>query len=131
MDGMSPRVDGAGEPLPLEQLPAFFREEAERASPYSRNAARVWRWAADAIERSLAARLEEVLSISAASTESGWSYEALRRRVTGEPALNAGTARRAGDPPARPAASGRAARPAPSEPPAAHCSGSGLDHSGW
>lgn len=88
---MTAPCDRTGEPLPLDQLPDFFRREAERASPYSRAAARAWRWAADELERSLAARLDEVLSISAASAESGWSYEALRRRVVGEPALNAGT----------------------------------------
>jgi hypothetical protein len=79
------------QPAPIQALPELFLNEAERAKPYSPMAARVWGWAAEWLRVALEARLDDVLSIRAAAAESGWSYEALRRRVSADPGLNAGT----------------------------------------
>lgn len=77
-------------PPDLSSLPERFREEAAQAEPYSRRAAWVWRRAADELERALGERHTEMLTITRAAEETGWSYEALRRRVVADPILNAG-----------------------------------------
>ena len=78
-------------PAPLQELPDLFLNEAERAKPYSATAARVWGWAAEWLRVALDAGLDEMLPINIAAAESGWSYEALRRRVSSDSDLNAGT----------------------------------------
>lgn len=78
------------QPAPIKELPNLFREEAARAEPYAPKAARLWRRAADWLEISMAAHLDEIIPIARAATEAGWSYEALRRRVSQDASLNAG-----------------------------------------
>jgi hypothetical protein len=75
---------------PLAELPGRFRAEAQRAALYSSVGARVWKWAADEVERAIQAHTEEVLSITDAAAESGWHYEALRKRVVGDADINSG-----------------------------------------
>ena len=79
----------------FKQLPELFRNRAETDGEHDRVAGFVWRQAAELVEEALRAFLAERLSIPAAALAYGWNYEALRRKVSGNPALNAGTA---GDP---------------------------------
>jgi hypothetical protein len=79
----------------FKQLPELFRNRAETDGEHDRVAGFVWRQAAELLEEALRVFLAERLSIPDAALAYGWNYEALRRKVSGNPALNAGTA---GDP---------------------------------
>lgn len=79
----------------FKQLPELFRTRAKSEGAHDPVAGFVWRQAAELVEEALRAFLAERLSIPAAALAYGWNYEALRRKVSGNPALNAGTA---GDP---------------------------------
>jgi hypothetical protein len=75
----------------LSQLPELFRKRAAADGAYDRVAALVWQQAADLLDEALRATLTEVLTIAQAARAYDWHYEALRRRVSADPALNAGS----------------------------------------
>lgn len=79
------------ETIPLSTLSTALRKEAVRARRYNRRCAELLQKVAEAVDRSLSAELDEILSIQTAANEWGWSYEGLRRKVAAEPELNAGT----------------------------------------
>lgn len=81
------------QPTTLTGLAPLFLERAALLAPYARGAAAAWREAAGLLARALAAADDKVLTIAGAAREAGWSYEALRRRVVADPALNAGVTR--------------------------------------
>lgn len=64
--------------LSLEALPELFRAKAEELAPYSPPAAFAWREAARILADALQAEADELLTLSSAAEESGYSERRLR-----------------------------------------------------
>ena len=78
-------------PLPLTDLSVAFRQRGELVARYASAAAEAFASCAEWLEASLAAHLDEPLTLTEGAVESGWSYEGLRRKVKEHQSLNVGT----------------------------------------
>ena len=74
----------------LFQLGERIRRRATELAGYQDAAARAFQEAATIADEEVRSYLNQKLKIKTAAREYGWNYEALRRRVTQDPALNAG-----------------------------------------
>jgi hypothetical protein len=76
--------------LSVAQLSAHWRAQAEYIGPYAPAAAAAWEKAASDLERALAERGREALTLNVAAAESGLSVDHLARLVRTQKIPNAG-----------------------------------------
>ncbi len=70
--------------LTLEQLPTAWRERAELIRPYAEPAAKAWDAAAEELEHQLRDREDELLNLTQASKECGYTPDWLGRLIRRE-----------------------------------------------
>ena len=74
----------------LEHLPATWRERADLIRPYAESAAKAWDDAAEELERQLRDREDELLNLTVAGKECGYTPDWLGRLIRQRRLVNCG-----------------------------------------